>query len=100
VQGADHGAMTIARKAIKSPLAECIHRLQLHFIEQIDQSTYITQEQVLQRIAHRFPKYQSVISAIPAMAECIPEDLRKDLVVRAQSKSFKIAFVLLQTWVK
>lgn len=97
VQGADHGAMTIARRAIKSSLAECIHQLQLH-LQQIDESTHITQEQVLGGIAQRFPKYQSVISAIPAMAECIPGDLKKDIVGKAQSKSFKIAFVLLKMW--
>jgi hypothetical protein len=51
-------------------------------------------------IAQRFPKYKLVLSAIPAMAECIPEDLKKDLVARAQSQSFKIAFVSLKTWVK
>jgi hypothetical protein len=92
--------MTIARRAIKSSLVECIHQLQVHLTEQIDQSTHITQEQVLGSIAQRFPKYKSVISAIPAMAECIPEDFKKDLVVRVQSKSFKIALVLLKTWVK
>jgi hypothetical protein len=100
IQAADHGTMKIAQRAIKSSLAECIHQLQLHLTQQIDQSTHVTQEQVLGRIAQRFPKYKSVISAIPAVAECIPEDLKKHLVVRAQSKSFKIALVLLKTWVK
>jgi hypothetical protein len=53
--------------------------LQLHLTQRIDQSTHITQERVLGRIAQRFPKYKSVISAIPAMAECIPEDLKRSL---------------------
>lgn len=100
VQAADHGTMTIARRAIKSSLAEYTQQLQLHLAEQIDQSMHVTQEQVVGRIAQRFPKYKSVINAIPAVAECIPEDLKKDLVVRAQSKSFQIALVLLKAWVR
>ena len=100
VQAADHGTMTIARRAIKSSLAEYTQQLQLHLTEQIDQSTHVTQELVLGKIAQRFPRYKSLINAIPAVAECIPEDLKKGLVVRAQSKSFQIALVLLKTWVK
>lgn len=100
VQAADHRTMAIARRAIKSSLVECTQQLQLHLTEHIDQSTHVTHEQVLGRIAQRFPKYESVISANPAVAECIPEDLKKDLVVRAQSRSFQIALVLLKTWAK
>lgn len=100
VQAADQGAITIARRAIKSSLTECIQQFQLHLAGQNDQSMHITQEQVLGRIAQRFPKYKSVIRAIPAVAECIPEDLKQNLVIRAQSKPFQIALVLLNSWVK
>jgi hypothetical protein len=99
-QAADHGTMTIARRAIKSSFTECVQQFHHYLAEQIDQSTHITQEQVLGRIAQRFPKYKSVISAIPVAAECIPEGLKQDLVIRAQSKSFRIALVLLHTWAK
>jgi hypothetical protein len=100
VQATDHGTMALGRRAIRSSLIECIQQLHLLLVEQIDQSTHVTQEQVLGRIAQRFPKYKSVISAIPAVAKCIPEELKQRLAVRSQSKSFKIALVLLNTWVK
>lgn len=100
VQDTDQGTMTKARREIKYSFIKGIQQLHLHLTDRIDQSTHVTQEQVLGRIAQRFPKYKSVIRAIPAVAEWMPEDLKQDLVVRAQSKSFKIALVLLNTWVK
>ena len=47
--------MTIARRAIKPSLAEYTQQLQLYLTEQIDQSTHVTQELVLEKLHSNSP---------------------------------------------
>jgi hypothetical protein len=70
--------MATARSAIEFSLTEYRQQLHQNLAKQIDQSTHVTQGQVLEQIARRFSKYK--------------------LATRAQSKSIKVALALLRTW--
>lgn len=88
------------RSSIYPSLKRCFRHLNRHLLERADGLSQISQEKLLQDVAQRFPRCKPFVSAIPVMVDLIPEDLRQDLAMKAKTKTFKVAFLLLENWVK
>jgi hypothetical protein len=91
---------TMGRRALRSSLARDIQQLHPILIEQLGQEPHLYENQMVERIAARFPKYKSVINVIPTLATCMPESLRREFAVKAQSNTFRIGFFLLKRWLQ
>jgi hypothetical protein len=90
---------TMGRRVLRSSVAQGIQQLHPILMEHLVQEPHPCEDQIVE-IAARFPKYKSVIDVIPTLATCMPESLRRELAVKAQSSTFKIGLFLFKHWLQ
>ncbi|KAJ6019406.1 hypothetical protein N7522_001473 [Penicillium canescens] len=89
-----HGAQRRTRNIVKSQL-QLLHH---HLKEQMDLPNYETQDKILQGLSDKHPRYIGLIRAIPLVAKCIPDNLKKDLLAKSNSETMKLGIMLMKTW--
>jgi hypothetical protein len=88
------GAQRRTKNIVKSQL-QLLHR---YLKEQMDLPNYETQETILQGLSDKHPRYIGLIRAIPLVAKCIPDNLKKDLIAKSNSETMKLGIMLMKRW--
>jgi hypothetical protein len=89
-----HGTQRRTKNIIKSQL-QLIHH---HLKEQMDLPNHETQETILQGLSDKHPRYIGLIRALPLVAKCIPDNLKKDLIAKSNSETMKLGITLMKRW--
>jgi hypothetical protein len=72
--------------------------LQHHLKEQMDLPNYGTQEAILQGLSEKHPRYTGIIRALPLVAKCFPDNLKKGLMAKTSSDTMKLGILLIKRW--
>lgn len=89
----NRGSQGNAKNRIKMQL----HLLHHHLKEQMDLPIYGTQE-ILQGLSEKHPRYTGIIRALPWVAKCIPDNLKKELMAKTNSDTMKLGILLIKRW--
>lgn len=90
----NHSSRGNAKNRIKRQL----QLLQHHLKEQMDLPNYGTQEAILQGLSEKHPRYTGIIRALPLVAKCIPDNLKKELMAKTNSDTMKLGILLIKRW--
>lgn len=89
----NHGSQGNAKNRIKMQL-QLLHH---HLKEQMDLPNYGTQE-ILHGLSEKHPRYTGIIRALPWVAKCIPDNLKKELRAKTNSDTMKLGILLIKRW--
>lgn len=87
-----------SRGNAKNRIKRQFQLLQHHLKEQMDLPNYGTQEAILQGLSEKHPRYTGIISALPLVAKCIPDNLKKELMAKTNSDTMKLGILLIKRW--
>ncbi|KAJ5593565.1 hypothetical protein N7537_010469 [Penicillium hordei] len=82
----------------KNRMKRQLQVLQQHLREQMDLPNYGTQDSLLEGLSEKHPRYSGIIRALPLVAKCIPDSLKKDLVEKTNSETIKLGIMLMKRW--
>lgn len=91
---ANYGFQGHAKNRIKRQL----QLLQHHLKEQMDLPNYGSQEAILQGLSEKHPKYTGIVRALPLVAKCIPDNLKKEIMAKTNSDTMKLGILLIKKW--
>jgi hypothetical protein len=87
-----------SRGSAKSRIKRQLQLLQHHLKEQMDLPNYGNQEAILQGLSEKHPRYTGIIRALPLVAKCIPDNLKKELMAKTNSDTMKLGIMLIKRW--